>query len=220
MMIPETESLFKQSPFDSEFEFNKTWHIYKWRRRNIPSVSDILKALNLSGNYAFVTDEDIWRGQQVHKALELHHTGSLNEDVLDVRIRPYVDAWRVFAEETGVIPLGWEKPLLDKFWGFAGCPDTWGIVNGEITVIDYKTGKAHWSEGLKLAAYASLLCSNRSECCIPDSYDALKIKRIAIELTATGRYNVKPFGDDDMAAWRHALILYVHKKNKERGSHV
>lgn len=197
-------------------EFNKQEHIYKVGDSILPSVSDVLKSLNLRYDPVFSTDEDLWRGQQVHRAIELYHSGKLNEDSLDDRIWPYVAAWRLFLIETGFIPSGWEVPLHDPFWGFAGCPDVWGMVktpeSKKYWLIDIKSGSIPVNEDIKLAAYETLLKANGLISC------DVNMELMVVQLNKNGLYHMVKYGTDCRVYWIQARSLHKRSIKKSRRS--
>ncbi len=198
-----------------EFEFNELEHIYTLRGRRIPSVSEILKSLNLRRDYKYATDEHLWRGTQIHKALEFHQKGTLNETILDPHISPRVEAWRRFEQETGFIPWGWERPLLDDIWGIAGKPDVWGAAHNEIWVVDYKSGCVDPSEGIKLAAYETLLVVNKL---IPNN---ACVRKMAVQLKPNRDYNLKTFDNEEsISMWYQARSLHNWKIQNLGGNYV
>ena len=57
-----------------------------------------------------------------------------------------------------ISPLLIEVPLVSEYYGFGGTIDFYGQVDGVFTLLDFKTGKAIYSEQfIQLAAYRELL---------------------------------------------------------------
>ena len=55
-------------------------------------------------------------------------------------------------------PIVMEEPLVSELYGFGGTPDFYGEVDGVLTLLDYKTGKAIYDEAFyQVAAYKELL---------------------------------------------------------------
>jgi hypothetical protein len=58
-------------------------------------------------------------------------------------------------------PLVIEEPLVSEEWGFGGTPDLLAEMNGDICLIDFKTGKAIYDEYFyQLSAYRQLIVEN------------------------------------------------------------
>jgi len=54
-------------------------------------------------------------------------------------------------------PILVEVPLTSDVYGFGGTPDVIGLVNGQLEIVDFKTGKGIWPEVFyQLAAYRQL----------------------------------------------------------------
>lgn len=191
--------------------FDEESHTYTVGGREKESVTDILKEFGFQPRIRYCTDEGMWRGQQIHKALEFYHKGTLNVNSLDPLIRPYLDAWRLFEAETGFQAWGWETALWDPTSDRCGRPDVYGQCSDEIWVLDYKSGGVDPVTGLQLAAYQSMLCNLGL---IP--IGKKPIKRFAIQLKPTGRYNIRPFNDeDDLVVWH-----FVNNSFNYRGRYV
>ena len=62
-------------------------------------------------------------------------------------------------------PILIEKPLVSELWKYGGTVDLYCKLDGELTLIDFKTGKAIWPEMMyQLAAYQNLLFENDHFC--------------------------------------------------------
>ena len=63
-----------------------------------------------------------------------------------------------WAEPRDVTPLVVEQPLVSEKYGYGGTPDIYGIMDGDKTLLDFKTGSGLYEEHyIQLAAYAHLL---------------------------------------------------------------
>ena len=57
------------------------------------------------------------------------------------QLKPYLDAFTSFQEETGWAPLLTEVTLVNTEWHYAGTCDAIGQVGADIVLLDYKTGR-------------------------------------------------------------------------------
>jgi hypothetical protein len=72
-----------------------------------------------------------------------------------------------------------EEPFVSEVHGFGGTPDFLGMMDGKLTLIDFKTSKAIYDDFFyQLAAYA-ILHEERGS--IPENYRILRIGRIPEE---------------------------------------
>jgi hypothetical protein len=153
--------------------------------RVVPSVTQILAPLN---NFDAVHPDVLAAAQQfgtaVHRACELYDLGTLNIASLDPALLPYLDAWRRFKKDHSTVWHKVEYRLHHQAMGYAGTPDRLGEVEGDMAVVDIKTGTALMpSVGPQLAAYAHAY-----------SRDARAIKRYAVRLHEGG-YEVQWYTD-------------------------
>ena len=55
-------------------------------------------------------------------------------------------------------PILLETPLVSEIWNFGGMPDFYGVVDGSLMLLDFKTGKEVYQEAFcQVAAYKRLL---------------------------------------------------------------
>ena len=91
---------------DPKFRFDATKHRYYYEDVEVPGVSSILKAGNLT-NIGFIPKDILERssrfGTAVHKATELYDNKVLDEGSLDPRLRGCLDGWIKFKQDTGFI---------------------------------------------------------------------------------------------------------------------
>jgi hypothetical protein len=102
---------------------------------------------------------------------------------------------------------GIETPAADLALGYAGTVDRWGTLQGDLVVVDLKTGTVPPWAPLQLVAYARL----------PLDGQALRRRRLVVHLLPTGRYALREypvvnFGRDEriflsalaIAQWKRA----------------
>jgi hypothetical protein len=129
---------------------------------NFPSVTTIIKAAGLMPDYSRMDTYARDRGAAVHKAIELHHRGTLDETTVDRSVRPYLDAfkqWQVFTKaepvDNGTAPLV-EYEIRDELLGYIGHIDLVCTIAGCAWVIDYKAGDVDPWHAIQTAAYWKL----------------------------------------------------------------
>jgi len=65
-----------------------------------------------------------------------------------------VESWKDWAKQVDLVPIYAERTVYSKIHGYAGTLDLYAKVKGELTVVDYKTGKAIYPEAfLQNVAY-------------------------------------------------------------------
>lgn len=186
-------------------EFDESSHAYRIDGQFLPSVTTIIKEAGLYGNAAnYFTEYARDRGSYVHRIIEWHLSGELDETTIDDSLLLYFDAWKRFELDTGFISSVTEQPMASEIHRFAGTPDHIGKLNGMMSVIDVKTGIAGPATGIQLAAYEILYAD--------------RLKRFALQLMDTGKYKLTEFKDrQDRAIFLAALSIYHWKKNNLKG---
>lgn len=89
--------------------------------------------------HASFRDDSADIGKQVHKWIENHING--NDTEVSVQMRPSIDAflrWEARAKPTYIAS---ERVVYSKEHDYCGTTDVLAQINGERTVIDFKTGK-------------------------------------------------------------------------------
>lgn len=164
--------------------FDADTHTYRWNGRVTPSVTQILKPLT---DFSSVPPDVLAAasafGTAVHKCCELNDLGTLDESCLDPALVPYLKAWRNFSADHAVKWSHIEKPLHSGM-GFCGTADRFGIVDGQLSVVDIKSTAAIYpAVGLQLAAYQRLGLDN----------GIVSVNRYAVRLQGNGSYELQPF---------------------------
>lgn len=144
----------------NNLSFNAQNHEYKLDGLTIPSVTQILKAEGLT-DFSKVPLEILERnalfGTAVHKAVELKLRGTLDEDTLDVALKPYVEAWANFEEDFGYVHMTSEFQGFHPIYRYAYTIDLLGeITKGKfpgLSVGDIKTGIVKPADKIQLAGY-------------------------------------------------------------------
>jgi hypothetical protein len=179
--------------------FDAANHIYTMAGHPVPSVTQILADMGLIDTTWF----DEWsrtRGRMVHRVVELHLSGELDEENLDPILMPYLDAWKQFEVDTKFAPTATEAPLYSIVHQFAGTPDYIGVLNGCEAVVDAKSGAIYRATALQLAGYEVLA--------------GRPLKRFALQLMDTGKYKLTSFTSrQDRGIFLAALAVWQWKNN-------
>lgn len=117
--------------------YNPEKHIYTSIRGRLPGATDVIKSHGLI-NVDWMTEEARWRGQCVHRGVELFNRGELDLDTVDEGIRGYIRSYESFVKVTGYQVLGCEIPCFTD--SFGTIPDTWGMLNGVLSIVELKSG--------------------------------------------------------------------------------
>ena len=183
-------------------EFNEQDHSYHSQGVRYPSVTNILAAEGFYGDAAaYFTEYSRDRGRFVHKIIQYHIEGVLDESTIDPVLRPYYDAWLSFERDTGFVSERCEMPIASDLYKVAGTPDHVGRLNECFAIVDVKTGVMNPVTGVQLAAYELLL-------------NVSSAKRFGLQLKDSGKYSLKEYKDrTDRGIFLAALSIYQWKKN-------
>jgi hypothetical protein len=164
--------------------FDEGTHTYRFDGNVVPGVTSILAPLtDFSRVPPAVLEAASQFGKAVHRACELDDLGELDEDQLDVALVPYLTAWRKFSVDYAVEWEQIEQQTFHATMRYAGTPDRFGKVRGQLTVVDIKsTAELYPTVGPQLSAYAHALKHPYAD-------------RLAVQLKADGTYVAKPYTD-------------------------
>lgn len=171
-------------------KFNPELHEYTWNDVVKPSVTQIIgKALPNDEISRFYTPKSRIRGTAVHKAVELLCADNLDEASLHEEIKPYIDAYKLFAFSTGFMPYMTEQRLYSPYGDFAGQIDMVGFYLDKLVVMDIKTGVyKKTAHSLQCSAYKELWNFNYPADLIYDTY--------VLQLQPKGKFKV--FQNDNL----------------------
>lgn len=163
--------------------FDPRTHTYYFESKPIPSVTDILRpALTW---FSVRSEAAAERGDRVHQACEDIDSGF--EPELDDESEPYVRAYQRFLGEANVEIVASEFRAFHPAMRYAGTIDRVIQVNGELEILDLKTGvTAPWM-GMQLAAYSEALYV---QCAL-----ATRPKLVVLQLKDNGDYRLHEFTD-------------------------
>ena len=180
--------------------FSERRHLYEEAGVVAPSVTQVLQLAGLDDPSRIpihYRTRGAAIGTEVHRATELWDHDDLDFDSIAGEIAGYVDAYRLFRQETGFAPLTIEDRGIAERAGlkFGYCVDRVGLLNGELVLIDLKTASKRepwW--GIQTAGYA----------------DATEHQgpRAALHLRKDGKYKLIRHDDaSDFSTWRGALAV-------------
>ncbi len=162
----------------NKLELQEEGHIYTLNGRRLISVTQALAILDDRWKV------DPWyleRGRLVHLATAYYDRDELDESTVDEKIRPYLDAYVKFREDTGFIPIHIEHKLFHPSYFYAGKLDRVGSFGYDL-LVDLKSGTKAKVDGLQGAAYWELCRVNK-----------IPIKRVfALYLSDNGTYKLEP----------------------------
>lgn len=189
----------------NSIEFNEAFHEYRVGGILTPSVSQILKANGLMDCFRH-SEVALNNGTAIHRALELHDLGKLDERSLDPRLKKCLNLWDNFKKEIGVsLVLEAEKRVAFGVL-YAGTIDrVLKLQNGHKMVLDFKSGNPQPWAALQTAGYAlayDLEKHNDYErCCAKVHWDM-------------DRVIYKPYNDSaDFNTFMAMATVYHYKKN-------
>lgn len=189
--------------------FNPDRHEYRLGDQVLPHVTQVTDALqSYSGVSDKVMREAADRGRAVHLATQLWDENDLDVDALPDTVRPYLDAWIRFREETGFMPALIEAPVHSKTYRYAGTLDRTGtflflrgIKPTEPVLLDLKaTYKIMAAVGPQTAGYLQALHETHGA--------KITRRRFAVQLRADGTYRLEECKDpSDWSVFLSALTL-------------
>jgi hypothetical protein len=189
--------------------FEPIEHRYFWNGTEVPSVSTVLKPLT---DYGMIPADKLeiarQKGVAVHKMVELHAKGDLDEETLPEWMRPVLEQWLRFCDDTGFKIIEYERQVYHPAYGYAGTLDLIGMIGegDEFPIIDVKRSFfAGPVIGMQTAAYA--------EAYIAETGDKRIKTRYALKLNETGPYRLEPFTDKkDFGDFITALAFHKLKE--------
>jgi len=162
--------------------FDEATHSYRLGSRPLFSVTQCLAAVGIIDHSqipANVLKVAAERGTLVHRILHYEMTGGVDETTIDQRLRPYVEAARMFREESGFMPTRVECRIYDDLYGYAGTFDAMGTIRGgHEVIVDWKTGALLPGHRIQMAAYASA------------TGEPFRYRRLLVQLKANGTYRL------------------------------
>ena len=167
-----------------------------------PRVTAVLAEMGFIAGVEFMPEEAKIRGRILHKIFQYDLEGVLNESTIDSRLMGYYDGFKKFKVETDFVPLELEVPVEHPLLLYRGTPDCIGKINGDLAVIDWKSGAKQKWHPLQLAAYRA--CKNKGP-----------MKRFGVIFPGNGKYKLEPYDNhrEDERAWSGLVYAYHWRKN-------
>ena len=124
----------------AELTFDSEKHIYRLDGFIIPSVTQVMKPLS-DEKYKDVDQEVLdaaaKRGTAVHSACEFF--GLYGAEEIEPEYQPYFDAFLAWNREHEIEYIETEQAIWHKQLLYAGTLDLIALVDGVLTLVDYKT---------------------------------------------------------------------------------
>jgi hypothetical protein len=198
----------------------------------VPSVSTILNELNKPALVPWANKLGL-QGIDVKNYVDaLAGIGTLTHDMILSRLRgeePDASAYSpnqvecakwcftsylAWEKENKLEPVMLETPLVSELYKYGGRSDFLGYVNGKLTLLDFKTGRAIYSEHfIQLSAYSGLVNECRPELGKIEQYKILNIPR---EESESFDQKTKTSLMAEWGIFQAALKIYNLKKGLER----
>ena len=169
--------------------FKQEDHTYTLNGVRVPSVTQILRRLfDFSMVDADVLAAKAALGTAVHIACELDDAQDLMEESVHARVRPYLDAYRLFKTHKRPRVIATEQVIHNALYGFAGKYDLFNEFDDALWLIDWKTPLSiSPAVGLQTAAYAKCLPAELTQ--------GRPVKRAALQLKDDATYRLHEFKD-------------------------
>ena len=143
----------------NKLTFDPKDHQYKLDGLRMVSVTQVIQDAGLT-DFSKVNPEMLERaanfGTSVHRTCQLSAKGTLDESNLDNALLPYLNQYKAFVRDFKYIPKEMEYKIFNKSIGVAGTIDSIGIIKGESTILDLKTGHPKPADVVQASAYAYL----------------------------------------------------------------
>lgn len=175
-------------------DFEEERHIYRFDGDEVPSVSTILKPLSdakYEGIKRDTLEHAAAKGTAVHNAIENLIKFGIKD--LPVEYMPYLDAFSDWWNEASPTVVGSEIRLYHKIMRYAGTADMVAYIDGELTLVDYKTTYtiSDMTCGVQLEAYAKAL----------ESMGVKVQHKMILQLKRDGRHEIHSYPVRDSGRW-------------------
>mgnify|MGYP000061344183 CR=1 FL=1 len=195
-----------------QLTFEPEGHIYRIGKRRVASVTQILKAVGYTEFSApWFNDKAKDYGKNLHECCALVDEDDLIMESVAPEIRPEVEAYAEWKEQTGFMANLVEKPLYSLSDGFAGTPDVFGsFPSGDWVLIDRKRGQASKATRYQLALYVLLVCEYYMNQAFIGGMYPFQIKRYALDGFSTGKPKIVPYTDRNDIKVAKAILSVYH----------
>jgi len=174
----------------------------------LPRVTEILRKIGIAKRYDGIDPIYAEIGTASALAIKLDIEGQLDESSLDDLVKPRLDAFRKFRQETGYSPRYCELSLVSDKHGYRGTLDHLGVLNGKCVLLDTKCSQVVQPEtDLQLMGYYWLLWEQ--------DYGSVQ-KRGALRLGRDGEWELVWYDTDPMVWF---AVLEIYRWKTKRGDH-
>ena len=196
-------------------EFKPESHLYLFDGRPIPSVTQCLASVGLLPDFRMVKRSVLERKRQIgialHSCLHYLQQGDLDLTSVDPEVKPRLEAYQLFVQDTGFKPIGCEFRNWPVVHGmqYGMCADVTGIIKKEPWLIDFKCaeGKPHYGWAIQLQAY--------SEGIKAPLVPPFRWRRMSLQLLENGKYQKREWDDTgDKQEWISSLYLVYRRINR------
>lgn len=198
-------------------------HKYMADDRELASVTTILREVGMYKDLEFLDPKYRQRGEAVHKACRVLDSSTHSLGAIHPEIVPYLQQYEEWKRISGFVPRVWEVGLASLKHGHAGTLDLGGDApNGEIWLIDLKSGHVPKFVGSQVAAYEDLLLNGEV---IPDEANDMEwlrfvrlskkpIRRKSLQVIAEpGPGRLRSHDEPRwMLWWKAALTVYQARR--------
>lgn len=187
--------------------FDEPTHVYRYAGALIPSVTTVIKGGGSGVDYSSIPRHILERaaeiGTEVHKVAEDHVRLGSPLKSEDTSAEEYVVGLRQFFD-SGVVDVieAEQKLACPKYW-FAGTVDIVGMVNGKLSVLDYKTTSKLHTDTVELqvrGGYAHMVEQYYGE--DVEGYYAVWLKK-----KGKTRFELVPLNDNDNARYEFLQMV-------------
>lgn len=186
-------------------DFQEEKHLYFREGIHVPSLSTLLKFLQLDPNTRFYKPEHAMRGTYVHLLTEYIDQGILDWNTVSDKLKPYAEAYKEFISDEKPHWNYTEQIVFNESLWYGGTLDRAGIFRGHDTILDIKSGNGgHMvKHGIQTAGYDMALGGERR-------------KRWILFLKPNGKYRLEEYTDpeDYKAIEKGAWLYNWSKRNK------
>ena len=192
----------------ADLTFNPGHHLYRWQTKPIPGLTGILKSTGILGEMAHSSELHQLRGTIIHEAIRLFNKGTLDFSTVSEEHRPYLSAYELWLKESGAEILHSEVMCFDPDLRFACRIDLLAELEGQVQVVELKTGPPPPATAIQTAGQA---CAVKESAESKSPYD---IGRLGLHLREDGTYKTYPYKDArDIKIFICAMTLHNWKLN-------
>ncbi|KKN56862.1 hypothetical protein LCGC14_0567870 [marine sediment metagenome] len=172
----------------AHFQFDEGTHTYALPgSRHVPSVTQVLEGTGMAPDFSFLPDYYLHRGQAIHKAMALHLLGTLEQETLDERIRPFVEAGQEWLELVEARPIVIEHRWVHTVLEYGGTLDLFADTKLGHLIVDWKASIMDEAYEVQVAGgYAPLLLEAAEHGAINAEPELVAAARMAV-VTLKGR---------------------------------